>query len=159
MPFQYSLQSVLRLRESFERQEEQRLFAFAAVVARIRAQLEEHDRRHRESRIALLQELSAGSSGAVLQFSSICDAASAVCRKRLLQDLQQAENQRLAQLRVYQSARQKREILEGLRERQEAVYQLEFARREQQRADEFFLLRRFAAARDEILPVPPANVA
>jgi hypothetical protein len=49
-------------------------------------------------------------------------------------------------------ARQKRETLQVLRDREEAGYELEAARREQQRADEMFLVRLIVESRDEILP-------
>jgi flagellar biosynthesis chaperone FliJ len=57
--------------------------------------------------------------------------------------LQDAERQRLEQLKVYQEARQRREIFEGLRERQQELYKLNQSRRQQQRTDEAFLIRAF----------------
>ena len=46
MAFRYTLQSVLRLRQGLERQEEQRLLACAIAVARIRAEIEQLDKYH-----------------------------------------------------------------------------------------------------------------
>lgn len=143
MAFRYPLQALLRLRVSLERQEEQRLFAAAALVARLRAEIDQLDQKDLEARRAELDELAAagGGSGATVQFAAVCKDAFVIARKQLEQQLQDGERKRLRQLQVYQAVRQKREILEGLRERQEAAYELEFARHEQQTSDEAFLNR------------------
>jgi flagellar export protein FliJ len=141
MAFRYPLQSVLRLRQSIERQEEQRLFAVAAVVARLRAEIEEFECARLDARRAVLREMMSGCSGATVQFAALCDAAAAGIRGRLQTQLEEAERHRLEQLSAYRSARQKREIFEGLRERQEAVHEREVAHREQERTDEAFLIR------------------
>ncbi|HEY2545800.1 MAG TPA: hypothetical protein VGI46_07040 [Candidatus Acidoferrum sp.] len=141
MAFRYSLQSLLRLRQSIERQEEQRLFAFAAVVARLRAEIEQFQQEELEARRAELQEMSPASSGASLQYAAYCRLAFETASSKLELQLREAEGKRLAQLRVYQTSRQKSEILRGLRERQEAAYELDLARREQQTLDEAFLIR------------------
>ena len=148
MPFRYRLQSVLRLRRSLEHQEEQRLFALAAIVNRLRAELGRRqalDLSARRAALAEMEELSGFSSGAQLQFRARCDAASQAVIERLKTQLQEAERKRLEQLAVYQGARQQREIFEGLRDHQKEVYDRELARHEQQANDEAFLLRSFPA--------------
>lgn len=141
MAFRYALQTLLRLREGLERQEEQRLFAAAAVVNALRLQLE----RFQESELlyerAAQQELCAGSSAALLRFADVCKAASLQVRKDLESRLAEADRKRMERLQDYQAARQKREILEGLRQKQETAYRFESARQEQQAADEAFLIR------------------
>jgi flagellar export protein FliJ len=159
MAFRYPLQSVVRLRQSIERQEEQRLFAVAAVVARLRAEIEEFERTCLETRRAALREMIPGCTGAMMQFAAMCDAAGAGTHRRLQTQLQEAERQRLEQLSVYQRARQKREIFEGLRERQKAVYEREVAHREQENADEAFLIRYIGDSSDSSLPGSPAKPA
>jgi flagellar export protein FliJ len=148
MAFRYKLESILRLRYSIERQEEQRLFAIAATVARLRAEIAGHDERRMAQKRELLEELKVGASGTVLQFMAMCDAASEELRKRLQRTLKECEAQRMEQLAVYQKARQKREILKGLRDRQQYSYELEFARHIQQDADEAFLYRGFFGRED-----------
>ena len=142
MAFRYSLQSLLRLRESLERQEENRLFAVAAEVARLRAQIAHLREENANVKRRELDALETGSGvAATLQFIAICEeAAAGLCRKLHL-GLESAERRRLAQLAVYQAARQKREILEGLRDRQATVYRMGAAHREQQSLDDSFLLR------------------
>lgn len=148
MAFRYPLMSLLRLRRSLERQEEQRLFAIAAVVARLRAELETFDLSRLEERRATLLDMTEGLPGAVMQFASLCDTAGLESRRKLLTRLAEAEQQRLEQLSNYQRARQKREVLEGLHDRAEAVHDRELAHREQERSDENFLARRFRDPQD-----------
>jgi flagellar biosynthesis chaperone FliJ len=144
MAFKYALQSVLRLRASLERQEELRLLAIAAVVARVRAEIEALDQEQlRRSRAAIV-ELEAGAWGATLQFGAVCDSAYAAARKKLRIQLADAESRRLAQLHVYRNTRQKREILQGLRDHQQFIFDLDFMRHEQQGVDEAFLIGLFA---------------
>ena len=142
MSFRYSLQAILRLRQSLERQEEQRLFIAVGVVARLRNDLELLEEQRFEEKRRAFDEMASGSSGAILQFIAICDEAYAGKKRSLELQLEQAEKKRLEQLEKYKKVRQDREILEGLRDRQEEAYNLEFARREQQAADEAFLTRR-----------------
>ncbi len=141
MPFKYSLQPVLRLRISLEHQEEQRLFAVAAVVARLRSEIEVLHLNYLDQKRAALQNLSTDSSGASLHFIASCDTAYTSAAFSLQNQLAAAEQQRLRQLFIYRQARQKREILADLRERQKVNYDLENAHREQQGLDESFLLR------------------
>jgi hypothetical protein len=59
---------------------------------------------------------------------------------------------------VYLQARQKREILSRLREQQKSEYELRVSRREQQSADETFLLHTFLSIRTDSAACP-ANSA
>ena len=148
MAFRYALQSLLRLRRSLERQEEQRLFAFAATAARLRGALEDLQQADLSQRRAALSEMEESSSGAQLQFRVACDAASLQTIQRVKRQLVEAERLRVEQLKTYQKSRQAREILEGLRERQAELYERDQTRHRQQRADETFLADTFHKARD-----------
>lgn len=141
MAFRYAFQTLLRLRQSLERQEEQRLFAQAAIVGRLRSELEEIRQAQWQARRQDLPDSGAVSHGYSLQYAVLRDTAFESMRKKLQSQLEDAERRRLQQLRQYEAVRQRREILEGLRDRQEAAYELEFSRHEQQVVDESFLLR------------------
>jgi len=148
MAFRYTLQSMLRLRQSIERQEEQRLYTAAAAVAQLRTKLEQLERErvrvHRET----LQEMNEATFGATLQFVAACGAAASQTIAKLQMELAEAERRRLLQLAVYKNARQKREIFEGLRDQQKAAYDVELAHRDQELVDEAFLMRRNPAPAD-----------
>src|SRR5438046_9904128 len=122
MAFRFPLQSVLRLRRSVERQEEQRLFAIAAIVARLRAQQEQLEREQLAARRAASAEMQDGVSGAVVQFAAVCEQAARETQVQLRTQLAEAEQRRLEQLAAYIRARQTREVFESIRERQEASY-------------------------------------
>jgi flagellar export protein FliJ len=146
--FRYPLESVLRLRRSLEHQEEQRLFAMAAIVARLRAMLDTMQQADVAQRRAALDEMEQFSSGAQWQFRAVCDAGALRAIQHVKAQLQEAERQRLEQLKVYQEARQRRELLESLRERQKELDKLNLTRRQQQRTDEAFLFRESFNPRD-----------
>src|SRR5271170_3990715 len=118
MAFRYPLESVLRLRRSLEHQEEQRLFALAAIVARLRAMLDTMQQADIAQRRSAFDEIEQFSSGAQWQFRAVCDAGALRAIHRVKAQLQEAERQRIEQLKVYQEARQRREVFERLRERQ-----------------------------------------
>jgi flagellar export protein FliJ len=143
MAFRYPLQSILRLRRSLERQEEQLLFVVASQANRLRAEIEDLDQSELARKWSALNEMAGGSFGSSLQFLAVCAEAMAERRKGIQIQLLAAEQRRAHQLAVYNLARQKREILESLREDQEFAYDLDTFRREQREADETFLLRTF----------------
>ena len=148
MAFRYPLQSILQLRRSLERQEEQRLFALASMVGRLRATLESLQQADLARRRTSLTEMEQFSSGAQMQFRIVCNTASQFAIQRTASQLREVERLRHEQLRVYQEARRKREIVESLRERQEALYQRAQARRLQRHADEAYLADTIRKAKD-----------
>jgi flagellar protein FliJ len=148
MAFRYSLQSILRLRRSLERQAEQRLFVLAGHVVRLRAEIAELERSELDRKRSVNVEMRSGSFAAALQYMEICAQAVREKREELQSQMLAAEHRRLAQLSVYLQARQKREILSRLREQQKTEYELEVSRREQQSADETYLLHTFFERKD-----------
>jgi flagellar export protein FliJ len=148
MAFRYALQSILRLRRSLERQEEQRLFALASLVGQLRATLQSLQQADLARRRTALAEMEQFSSGAQMQFRIVCDTASQSAIQRTASQVREAERLRQEQLQVYQEARQKREIFENLRDRQKALYRQEQARRLQQRADDAYLAETLRKAHD-----------
>ena len=68
-------------------------------------------------------------------------------RSELLKKLSELEQKRKEQQARYVQARMQREILSNLYKRQLAEYQLDQSRREQQRIDELFLIRRVSSSR------------
>lgn len=142
MAFRFALQSVLHLRQSLEHQQELRLRAANQQVARVQHAIEQMEARREQMRTVRAQELGGGLMAAELRFELQCEEA--VVRQRREWEAQLARLQQLRdqQRAILQQARQAREMLEAVRDRQLEAYRRETARREQRRLDDLFLLRR-----------------
>lgn len=149
MPFHFALSSLLRLRESFENIELQRLQAVAAQVAQVRAEIDSIEAEMEASRRQVLEQASAGISGAELHIAALGDSARKERRTVLLAKQDGLERTRREQQARYTEARRQREILCNLRQRQFSAYQLEQSRREQQQIDELFLIRHSSKKRSD----------
>jgi flagellar export protein FliJ len=141
MPFRFPLEAVLRVRRSFERLEHLRLLALAAMIARVRRELESRDKQSSLAKHEFQQELMAGSTGAELHFELARGKMRLQQRLTLENRLLELARHHKKQQLAFLAARRKREILENLRTRRLDVYQREQARREQQQIDELFLIR------------------
>lgn len=142
MGFQFSLEGLLRVRESFEKQQEQKLAVAIAQLKRVNAIIDTV----REQMISTTDRygklLARGASGADLHL--LC------YEQHLLERREQAlaENASAALAEVHrqqtrlQAAQQQRKILDNLRQKQLALYLLSEGRRDQQKLDDTFLLRR-----------------
>ena len=144
MPFRFSLETVLRVRKSFERLEHLRLVALGAIVAHVRRELESHDRESANASLQSQRGLLAGAVAAELQFETVRRAIRMQQRVILESNLLELDRRYRKQQLVLLGAQRKREILENLRSRKLAAYQREQARREQQQIDELFLARLFS---------------
>lgn len=142
MAFQFSLQPVLRLRASYERIERLRLLQVVAAIVQLQNEIAAAARESENARQNQRERLAAGSTGMEIQFEMACEAARLKYRRLLEARLVLLRRKYEAQIEAYRTARQKCEILEGLRERKLQEYQREQARREQRALDELFLLRR-----------------
>ncbi|SRR5260221_2986186 len=143
MSFQFSLEKLLRLRESLEHQEEQRLSLASHNVARILSELTRMDFDFGAAENSWQTAAENLSLTAALRFRAECAVGYRRVRVKLLASWEEAKQKRLVHLQRYQDARQKREVLARLRARHQVVYEFEAARRQQQLADETYLLRNF----------------
>jgi flagellar export protein FliJ len=141
MAFRFSLQSVLRLRESHERLERMRLLAATAAVVQVKEEIEALEKESREAKRRLRENLLAGLSGAEMHFETVCEWLRREHRKVLDVKLREVETKYAKQQTAFRLARQKRRILENLRERRREEYLRQQARLEQQRLDEMFSLQ------------------
>jgi|SRR5579862_718787 len=140
MAFHFTLQAVLRWRESFERRERQRLQMITREVVKAQQQRDQakHDRTNALTEFQ--RKLRDGMNSAELQFELATDRARLRQIAALCDHFTKLEALRRRQLEVFRKAQQQRKILDNLRERQLAAYQLIQARREQQVMDDRFLL-------------------
>jgi flagellar export protein FliJ len=142
MPFRFSLQAVLRYRESFERRERQRLQVITREVAKAQQQREQAKLDRANALVQLQKKLQHGMTAMEMQFEVACDRARLRRIAMLHQQASKLEELQRRQLEVFRHAQQQRQILENLRGRQLAAYQLLQARREQQQMDDRFLIAR-----------------
>jgi len=149
MAFHFALLTILRLRESLEKQELQRLQKLVADLAQIRAEIESVDQRIEAARREVVEQVSTGISGAELHAAALSEFALLQLRANLIAKREELERARKDQQARYNHARQCREILSNLRDRQLAAYQHEQNRREQRLTDELFLMRRSHRKRAE----------
>ena len=142
MPFRFSLQAVLRCRESFEHRERQRLQMITREVVKTQQQRDgaKLDRTHALDQ--LQKRLHLGMTVVEMQFELACDRARIRRIAALNDQFTKLGNLRRRQLEVFRKAQQQRQVLENLRDRQLAAYQLVQNRREQQQMDDRFLLTR-----------------
>lgn len=141
MPFQFTLQPVLRFRASYERIERLRLLQVAAAIVQAQNEIGAAVRESQAARQSLRERMASGSSGVEIQFEAAREAARLNYRRGLDMRLAALRRKYEAQKVAYRNARQKCEILENLRERQLQEYLREQVRREQRVQDELFLLR------------------
>ena len=142
MPFRFSLQAVLRCRESFEQRERQRLQLIMRELAKAQQQREEAQRDRAHAQNELKRKLRQGMNATEMQFELACDRARVRRITALSDQAAKLEDLRRRQLEVFQKAQQQREILQNLRDRQLAAYQLLQRRREQEQMDDRFLITR-----------------
>jgi len=148
MPFQFSLQALLRVRSGYERLERLRLLAITAMSNRMLSEISSVDAMASESRHQIKAVLQAGMAGGELHFALAAERTRASLRRLLADRLNQFEAQREKQRKIFEKARQKREIIENLRSRRWEEYKRVQLRREQNLADELHLLRLSSSLRE-----------
>ena len=143
MPFRYRLEAILKLQQSIEKQEENRLLGCAARVVALRNEIESWEDERKNRKCLAAEELKTGSTGAAMNLTAEWDVTVRRKQRELGALLMQAEETRSAQVAKVRQERQKREVLQGLKERLEGAYDQEELRKVQQVMDDMFLARAF----------------
>jgi len=142
MAFRFPLATVLRVRESIEHREERALQRIQLEMARILRQIEELSseiaKAHDAQEVALQRPIPAGRLHSLLWEAQVA----AERRKALFPVLKALEQQRDAQLKVYQAAHRSHETLISMLHEQRSAYELEQARTQQKYLDDIFMARR-----------------
>ncbi len=141
MAFRFSLDAVLRFRESVEHSEEAALLGIVQQIIETEQELQQVGAEQVRIRGQREKDLEFKLPGAHLVEITEREMHLKVTADGLRARLRQLETQRLAQLAVYQNARQDRKILSELQERQRHAYQLQQKRQEQKTLDDLFLAR------------------
>lgn len=139
MGFQFSLDALLRVRESFERQEEQRLAGAVAELNRVNAMLNTVREQLRSTADRFDKLLERGATGADLHL--LCYEQHLLDRREqaLVESEAAASTEVSNQQTRLQAAQRNRKILDNLRQKQLALYVLTEGRRDQQKLDDTFL--------------------
>jgi flagellar export protein FliJ len=149
MSFHFTLNGLLRLRESLERAELQRLQAAAAAAALARAEIEALEKDIDTVRRRTSETMAAsGLTGAELHFEMAKEVTLNALLAEVLKRLSELEQKRREQQERYIQARMQREILTNLYKRKLAEYELDQSRRAQQRVDELFLIRSISSVKE-----------
>jgi flagellar export protein FliJ len=143
MAFHFSLDSVLRLRQSLEDQEKQRL---ETLLSRQKGLLDEIERSRDadfEMRLKMqLQLIQGGLSAGEVQLQTFFLHARERHRQFLQIEVHKLQKDIAHQISAYQQERRRREVLESVRDRQLEIFQSEQQRKNQAQIDELHLLRR-----------------
>jgi flagellar export protein FliJ len=141
MAFRFALASLLRLRQSLERQQAMRLSEASLAVTRAQELVRRMDQVLADSARSGDAALRAGQSAAELQFALLARENMKVQRQKFQAEVQRLELVRQEVAGEYRRAYQKREVLETLATRQHSVYQQEQLQREQRDLDASHLLQ------------------
>jgi flagellar export protein FliJ len=138
MGFHFSLDTVLRFRESVEQKEELALRQIQLEIAGLRRTIQDvtaaiaHAQKARDK--AMRQTMPAAHLQAM-----VSEAEAAVERKKkLVASLEELEQQHAEQLKEWQAAHRKRQMLSDMEARQFDAYELEQVKAQQKRLDDLF---------------------
>ena len=148
--FSGSLQRLLRLRQSLERQEEMKVALAAARVGAARGGLDEARRQSRGEQDALQRELRDPAepiAGAALQVSGLQRQAEAERERRLREQLARVQAAHALQVEILTARRRDRKTLDTLEHNRRQALRREQDRREQAALDEAYLSRQLGDAR------------
>jgi flagellar FliJ protein len=143
MAFRFALATLLRLRQSVERQRTLQLQEASLQLSCVKSKLAELERSLSNSAESDASALRAGRTGAEIHFSTVVRLNVEQRRSEFQAELGKVELIHQNALAEYQEAYRNREILEILRARQRRAYQQEELRSQQQELDATYLLQRW----------------
>jgi flagellar export protein FliJ len=141
MAFRFTLAAVLKYRRNLEQREYLALGKVHQEIAQVEAQLSQCEEWLSETTNLRAAETTRGIASVHLQNAYERERGLEMQRDEVLVKRQDLRVKRVQCLKAYELARQKREILEDLRNQQLQAYVLDHARREQQQIDDIFLSR------------------
>ena len=157
MAFHFRLQTLLRLRQSLEERERLRLTLILSAINQLRLRCEHLDHDVANAAQDLCKQLAAGMAAADVHLVRLGMISSRRHKEVLLQKITALTEQRHQQERAFRDAQRKRKILERLRDLQLEAYKREQDRREQQRLDDEFGLRRARSVEPSQAAVNPPD--
>jgi flagellar export protein FliJ len=138
MGFHFSLETVLRFRESVEQREELALQKTQLEIAGVGRAIDRATAEIASAQRARERAMQQAIPAAQLQ-AMVRDADAAVEKKKhLVAMLQELEKQRAEQMNAYQAAHRKRRMLSDMETRQQDAYEREQVRTQQKQLDDLF---------------------
>ena len=141
MAFRFSLQTLLNLRRSLEKQEERLLQALNRELALLRQGIGSLEREEVDARRDRNRRLADGLTGSDLRLDLAEESLRDQRRSRFQKHEQVLQTEQRQQQSTYRGARQQRELLDDLRQRRVVAFQREQEKRHQQAVDEAYLFR------------------
>jgi flagellar export protein FliJ len=141
MTFRFRLAAVLRFRQSVEHSEEAALHRIVQDIAAAELELQKVEARQDRLRAQREQDLTRKLPAVHLVEIAERELDLKNTADGLRLQLLQLETQRFQQMAIYQAARQERQVLSELHERERQAHQLEQRRQEQKMLDDLFLAR------------------
>lgn len=157
MAFRFPLQTLLRLREGMERQEELKLQRVIAMWMQARSELERLFEERQAAWSEAKARLSSSAAASELHFELARDEVIQQRAEILRLRIAELDRMRQQQQLAYQKARQDREILQNLRDRQRERHDVEQNRKEQQSIDDLQQMLRAASIALEAESAEPAG--
>ncbi|MFZ0481254.1 MAG: hypothetical protein WAL71_19095 [Terriglobales bacterium] len=142
MSFRFSLSGVLKYREALEQRELAALEAVQQEIALIEAQIEQATQELHAAGESRTEGLKRGMRSIQLQDAIERELGVERYRNELTKKKQELAIKRQELFKIYDEARQKRELLEKLRDRKLGEYTRAQAKAEQATIDDLFLARR-----------------
>lgn len=142
MGFDFAFQTLYRLRQSVEHQQELRLRAANHQVAKVRHAIDQIHKQLQQLQNVSAHHLDAGMTSAEIRFALRAMDSLTARDHDLQRILSHASTIRDQQEKIFRQARRERETLEILREQQLKEFKRLQIRREQRTLDDLFLLRR-----------------
>lgn len=140
MAFRFRLDTLLRLRQNTERQETLRLQAIGRRLSAARKQYDDNLQNQRTFEAQYAEYIRSGTAASELQFMCECKEKLLIAASELQHSIVEIEREFAMQKEALTAERQKREVLETLRNREHESYLREQRRNEQKLADELFLM-------------------
>jgi len=141
MPFRFSLNAVLRFRQTLEDRDKLALEQIQYQILQVTQTLEQIEIEKIKDADTRQQELTSGIPGAHVLAVAADQQRLEETRKLLQQQLVKLRTEREKRLLVYQDSRRKREVMSELRQQQWEIYETEESRRQQKLLDDIFLSR------------------
>jgi len=142
MAFRFPLDTVLRVRQGMEHQQELLLREANQRLMSVEWQAEKLNSALMANSARALQQMLAGTSAAELHFDLLCRSTLLERRRSLEKDVAEARAARDTRAASFRQARQQREIVETLRQHSFRLYHQVESRRQQREIDDVFLLLR-----------------